>query len=160
MLSGLIQQFERLASELLAAAYHEDEAKVDRIDGQIQDLIDRLSRIRVHSRNDITAQIGFFKRLAQQNCEDGSSVRRYTDTMASLFDRYMDLNTGLNPGGGGLMAAPVHEGYDPSVHELAFDCLQERVAIIGLDYRYIYLQQAQCRFSPEAGVRLHRPASV
>ncbi|MBU4531097.1 MAG: PAS domain-containing protein [Hoeflea sp.] len=146
MLSGLIQQFERLANELVAAAYHEDEARVDRIDARIQELIDRLFRMRVHSRNDISAQIGFFKRLAERNCEDGSSVRRYTDAMTALFERYMDLNAGLVPRDDGLMVLPLQEGYDPSVQEMALDCLQERVAIIGLDYRYIYCNKRNADF--------------
>ena len=146
MLSGLIQQFERLASELVAAAYHEDEARVDRIDAQIQELIDRLFRMRVHSRSEIAAQIGFFRRLAQRNCEDGSSVRRYTDAMTALFERYMDMNADLIPADDTPMAVPVREGYDPSVQEMALDCLQERVAIIGLDYRYIYCNKRNADF--------------
>ena len=146
MLSGLIQQFERLANELVAAAYHEDEAKVDRIDAQIQAVIDRLFRMRVRSRSEIYAQIGFFKRLAQRNFKDGGSVQRYTDAMTSLFERYMDLNAGLIPADDGLMDVAVPEGYDPSVQEMALDCLQERVAIIGLDYRYIYCNRRNAEF--------------
>ena len=146
MLSGLIQQFERLAGDLVAAAYHEDEAEVDRIDARIQALIERIFRIRVRSRAEVSAQIGFFKRLAQKNCEDGSSVARYTDAMTALFERYMDLAGGLEPETAGLGPGPLHEGYDPSLHELALDCLQERVVIIGLDYRYIYCNKRNAEF--------------
>ncbi|MEP3438663.1 MAG: PAS domain-containing protein [Hoeflea sp.] len=146
MLSQLVQEYEYLANQLLAAACHEDEAAVDRIDARIQILIDRLFALRVHSRSEISAQIGFFKRLAQRNCEDGSSVWRYTDAMTSLFERYMDFDTGLKPGMPGLAYLPVLDGYDPSVHELALDCLPERVAIIGLDYRYIYCNKRNADF--------------
>jgi len=146
MLSGLIQQFERLAGDLVTAASHENEAEVGRIDARIQGLTERLFRIRVRSRSEILAQIGFFKRLAQKNSEDGSSVTRYTDAMTSLFERYMDLGAGLKPEAAGLMTVPVQDGYDPSVHELALDCLPERVAIIGLDYRYIYCNKRNAEF--------------
>ncbi|WP_052161228.1 PAS domain-containing protein [Hoeflea sp. BAL378] len=146
MLSGLIQQFERLANDLLAAAQQEDEAEIERIDARIQALIERLARLRARSRSDISAQIGFFRRLALRNCEDGSSVGRYTQTMMSLFDRYMDMNAGIRPPAAGLLHQPVADGYDPSVQELALDCLQERVAIIGLDYRYIYCNKRNADF--------------
>tara|TARA_R110002020_G_scaffold200364_5_gene402589 strand:+ start:2625 stop:3323 length:699 start_codon:yes stop_codon:yes gene_type:complete len=146
MLSGLIQQFERLANDLLAAAQREDEAEIERIDARIQALIERLSGLHARSRSDISAQINFFRRLALRNCEDGSSVGRYTETMTQLFERYMDLNAGIRPEAAGLLHLPVAEGYDPSVHELALDCLQERVAIIGLDYRYLYCNKRNADF--------------
>ncbi|OCW57634.1 PAS domain-containing protein [Hoeflea olei] len=146
MLSELIQQFERLSSELLAAAQREDEAAVEKIDQRIQGLIGRLSRLRARDRSEVWAQIAFFRRLALRNCEDGSSVRRYTQLMMSLFDRYMDPDAGLKPEIQGQAYLPVPEGYDPSVHELALECLPERVAIIGLDYRYIYCNKRNADF--------------
>lgn len=146
MLFGLIQQFERLARELVAAAYNEDEARVDRIDARIQAVIDRLFRLRARNRSEMSAQIEFFKRLAQRNCEDGSSVGRYTDAMTTLFDRYLDSSPDLLSADGRLVRAPLQEGYDPSVHELVLDCLPERVAIIGLDYRYIYCNKRNADF--------------
>ncbi|WP_047029354.1 PAS domain-containing protein [Hoeflea sp. IMCC20628] len=144
MLYELIQQFERIASELLLAVRREDEDQVDRLDVRLQHVVRSIFEMQARSRSEMSTQINFFNRLALRDCEDGSSVGRYTDMMSSLFDRYMDSSIALKAARSEQQM--LVEGYDPSLHELVLDSVLERVAVIGLDYRYIYCNKRNADF--------------
>ena len=146
MLYELIQQFERIASELLLAVRREDEDQVDRLDVRLQNVVRSIFEMQARSRSEISTQINFFNRLALRDCEDGSSVGRYTDMMSSLFDRYMDSNDTFKASRSTAAQHLLADGYDPSLHELVLDSIPERVAVIGLDYRYIYCNKRNADF--------------
>jgi PAS domain-containing protein len=146
MLSALIQNFDQLGNELLVAVGRGDEAEINRIDAQLQPLTRQIFEFEARDHSEVVAQIAFFNRLAMKNCEDDSSVRRYTTMMSNLFVRY------LEPGGAGntlsskVTQAALIDGYDPSLHELVLDSIPERVAVFDLDYRYIYCNQRNAEF--------------
>ena len=146
MLSGLIQDFERLSAELCSVVRHGDESEVAAVDARLQVLTRKLFKLQVYNRSEIMIQIRFFGKLAQLNCEDGYSVRRYTDMMTSLFKRYLDSSVAQRPVNSGFSQIAMLDGYDPSVPELALDSLSERVAVFGLDYRYLYCNKANADF--------------
>ena len=146
MLSGLIQQFEMLAKELTIAVGGDHETEVQRLDLQLQELISRIYDLHARSNGEISAQIGFFKRLAVRDFDDGVSVRRYTSMMSSLFNRYLEPGARLEPGHAMLTPHLLPHGYDPSVHEKILDSLPERVELIGLDCRYIYCNARNAAF--------------
>ena len=152
MLSGLIQQFESLANELTIAVRCGHEAEVQALDLQLQRLIGRIFAVHARSRGDISAQIGFFNRLAVRDCDDGVSVRRYTGMMTALFHRYLEPDAGARPGPRAKTQHLLPNGYDPSVHEMLLDSVPERVAVISLDFRYIYCN------APNAAFHAKRPA--
>jgi len=146
MLSDLIRKFDQLSDELLVAVRRGDESEINLIDAQVQPLTRRIFDYDAHNHKEIMAQIGFFNRLAMKNCEDDFSVRRYTTMMSTLFVRYLETGgerkaTPSRPGQGRL-----DEGYDPSLQELVLDSIPERVAVIGLDYRYIYCNRRNAEF--------------
>jgi len=146
MLYELIQQFDRIASQLLSAVGREDEEQISRLDAQLQMIMLQIFHIQARSRSDISIQIGFFNRLALRNCEDCGSVGRYTKMMTSLFDRYMDFGAELKKTRSVSELDMLPEGYDPSLHELVLESVPERVAVIGLDYRYLYCNKRNADF--------------
>ena len=146
MLSGFIQQFERIADDLALAVRCGNEDEVQSIDAQLQTLVSRIFGMHAQNRTEMSAQISFFQRLAVKNCEDGSSVGRYTSMMMSLFERYMDQDVKPEPVIPGPEPALMPEGCDPSLSEMVLDSVQERVAVVGLDYRYIYCNKNNAEF--------------
>ena len=156
MLSGLIQQFESLANELTIAVRCGHEAEVQALDLQLQRLIGRIFAVHARSRGDISAQIGFFNRLAVRDCDDGVSVRRYTGMMTALFHRYLEPDAGARPGPRAKTQHLLPNGYDPSVHEMLLDSVPERVAVISLDFRYIYCNAPNAAFHAKAEAEVSR----
>lgn len=146
MLSALIQKFDQLGNELLIAVRHGDEKEINRVDAQLQPLTRQIFEFRARDHSEIMAQIAFFNHLAMKNCEDDGSVRRYTTMMSSLFVRYLESTGGAKPEGLKQDMPPLLEGYDPAVHEIILDSLQERVAVFDLDYRYIYCNRRNAEF--------------
>ncbi|WP_417433938.1 PAS domain-containing protein [Hoeflea sp.] len=146
MLSALIQKFDKLGNELLLAVRRGDEDEINRVDAQLQPLTRRIFEFEASDYNEIMAQIAFFNRLAMKNCEDDSSVRRYTAMMSTLFVRYLEPKDGPKPVAAKRELPPLFEGYDPSLQELVLDSLEERVAAFDLDYRYIYCNQRNAEF--------------
>lgn len=146
MLSDLIRKFDQLSDELLFAVRRGDESEINLIDMQLQPLTRRIFDFDARNQSEIMAQIGFFNRLAMMNCEDDFSVRRYTTMMSRLFMRYLESSGGQNSSQSRLEQVPLDEGYDPSLQELVLDSIPERVAVIGLDYRYIYCNRRNAEF--------------
>ncbi|WP_350082438.1 PAS domain-containing protein [Hoeflea sp.] len=77
--------------------------------------------------------------------------------MTELFHRYLDPVEGFQessahspdrskPFPARETGGPLAEGYDPSSHELLLDSLGERIAVVGLDYRYIYTNKRNAEF--------------
>lgn len=152
MLSNLIDDFERACNDLLMAVRRGDESAVNQIDAEIQPLMHTIFRQHARNRDEITLQLEFFARLAVRNCEDDVGVRRYTGMMKALFDRY--LPSAVNPDLADTEAGQgaLSDGYDASLHEMLLDSVPERVAVVGLDYRYLYTNQ------PNADFHLKRPS--
>lgn len=146
MLSALIQKFDQLGNELLLAVRHDDEDEISRVDAQLQPLTRQIFDYVARDHTEIMAQIAFFNRLAMKNCEDDSSVRRYTTMMSTLFVRYLDLNGRRKYPAPKRSLPALNDGYDPALHELVLDSLQERVAVFDLGYRYIYCNQRNAEF--------------
>lgn len=146
MLSDLIRKFDHLSDELLGAVRRGDEGEISQIDTQLQPLTRRIFEFDAVDHSDIMAQIGFFNRLAMKNCEDDFSVKRYTTMMSTLFARYLESHGTRKPLPSRLEQMPVSDGYDPSLQELVLDSIPERVAVIGLDYRYIYCNSRNAEF--------------
>lgn len=170
MLLRLIGTFEDQCTRLLLAVRQGDEAAVSRIDSDIQPLIQRIFRFYARDSKEAIQQLRFFARLAVRNSEDDKSVSRYTDMMTMLFDRYIGLGLNFSQPeilqiqdwvGGSARAisrSPIAEGYDPSPHELVLDSLPERIAVVGLDYHYIYTNKRNGDFHgkpPSAFVGRH-----
>lgn len=144
MLSGLIQKYDSISEDLLAAVGRGQDEKVQVLDGCLQDLIRRIFDVNARTQSDISEQIGFFKRLADSDYEDSVSVRRYTSMMSSLFCRYLEAESRRSRA---LPEPPMLvEGYDPTLHEIVLDLMPERVAVIGRDYRYIYCNAPNAAF--------------
>ncbi len=170
MLLKLIGTFEDQCAKLLSAVRRGDEAAVIRLDSEIQPLIQRIFRFYARDNKQAIQQLRFFARLAVRNSEDDDSVSRYTDMMAVLFERYLSAGLvfsqpeiaqikdwmSVSPK---ASADPAFaEGYDPSPHELVLDSLPERIAVVGLDYRYIYTNKRNGEFHgkpPSAFVGRH-----
>lgn len=146
MLCELIQQFDRIAGQLLVAVGRDDAEQVSRLDAQLQTAMRHIFDLQAQSRSDMSLQIDFFNRLALRHCEDCGSVGRYTDMMSSLFERYLDSGAGLTTIRSGVGQDWLPDGYDPSLHELVLDSVPERVAVIGLDYRYLYCNKRNAEF--------------
>lgn len=146
MLSDLIRKFDHLSDELLVAVRRGDEGEINQIDRQLQPLTRRIFDFDAVNHNEIMAQIGFFNRLAMRNCEDDFSVKRYTTMMSTLFARYLASNDTRKSLPSQLEQISVCDGYDPSLQELVLDSIPERVAVIGLDYRYIYCNSRNAEF--------------
>lgn len=158
MLLKLIGTFEDQCTELLLAVRHGDEASVARIDSDIQPLIQRIFRFYARDNKEAIQQLRFFARLAVRNSEDDDSVSRYTDMMAALFERYLSaglafsrpeiaqIQDWVSVPSKALADQAFAEGYDPSPHELVLDSLPERIAVVGLDYRYIYTNKRNGEF--------------
>lgn len=154
MLSRLIADFENLCHTLVGAVRRGDEQEVSRIDEQLMPLMRRIFSYEGVSRSEISEQLSFFAGLAVRNCEDDASVRRYTGMMVALTNRYLDQAhdavtdacalTAGNPAQ--IKSSAPSEGYDLSVTEMILDTLPERVAVIGRDYRYIYVNEHNARF--------------
>jgi PAS domain-containing protein len=145
MLQALIDEFEALSSELLAAVRAGDEAAVDRIDVKMQPLVQRIFNICARNREEALQQLDFFARLAVRNCDDDGSVSHYTEFISALFDRYL-ASFSVSPTRMEAVTPAVPDGYDSSLHELLLDSVPERVAVVGLDYRYIYTNQRNADF--------------
>lgn len=73
-------------------------------------------------------------------------MSRYTGMMMKLFDRYLDANANPTRAVSDLEGHALPHGYDASLHELLLDSVPERVAVIGLDYRYLYTNQRNAEF--------------
>jgi PAS domain-containing protein len=146
MLSDLIQKFDQLGNELLLAVRHGEEDEINRIDAQLHPLTRLIFDFEARDHSEIMAQIAFFNRLAMKNCEDDSSVRRYTTMMSTLFVRYLEPNGSRKRFASKNELPPLFVGYDPALHELVLDSLEERVAVFDLGYRYIYCNQRNAEF--------------
>lgn len=152
MLPKLIEEFDDLCSDLLASVRRGDETRVNQIDAEIQPLLRRIFSFHASEPAEIRLQLGFFSRLAVQNSEDDESVSRYTHMMTALFDRYLEFSVAPSPRRAAALPPPLStaerlpSGYDASLHELLLDSVPERVAVVGLDYRYIYCNQRNADF--------------
>jgi len=149
MLSELISKFEVLCATLSAAVRGGNDALVSETDAQLAPLFRRIFDHGSQCPVEVQMQIAFFSKLAVDNCEDDTSVKRNTDFMIALFNRYLAASTGAQP----VAARPTSEasglpaeGYDTSIHELALDSVPERIAVVSRDYRYIYCNENNARF--------------
>ncbi|MGJ8569801.1 MAG: PAS domain-containing protein [Hoeflea sp.] len=66
--------------------------------------------------------------------------------MSRLFLRYLDSGSRQKKLPSRLEQVRLDDGYDPSLQELVLDSIPERVAVIGLDYRYIYCNRRNAEF--------------
>jgi PAS domain-containing protein len=170
MLLKLIGTFEDQCTKLLSAVRHGDESAVGRIDSEIQPLIQRIFQFYARDNKEAIQQLRFFARLAVRNSEDDDSVARYTDMMTALFDRYLRAGLAFSPPeredldqepgapSQALADRTLADGYDPSPQELVLDSLPDRIAVVGLDYRYIYTNKRNGDFhgkSPSSFVGRH-----
>lgn len=152
MLSQLIGEFEALCLKLAISVSRGDEHDVARIDGQLAPLMRSIFAHEGADRMEIARQLSFFAGLAVSNCEDDASVRRYTGMMIALTNRYLDRSAYPLPVTSREAAkrqaetsAPT-DGYDLSVPEMILNSIPERVAVIGRDYRYIYVNEPNASF--------------
>lgn len=146
MLSALIQKFDQLGNELLVAVRRGDEDQISWVDAQLQPLTRQIFEFQARDHSEMMAQIAFFNRLAMKNCEDDTSVRRYTSMMSSLFVRYLEADRSPVPLTPKRALSLLADGYDPALHELVLESLSERVAVFDLDYRYIYCNRRNAEF--------------
>lgn len=146
MLSKLIDDFERACDDLLGAVRRGNEAAVNQIDAEIQPLVHSIFRQHARNREEMTLQLDFFARLAVRNCEDDEGVRRYTGMMKALFERYLPSGVSQDVAETEAGQPALSEGYDASLHEMLLDSVPERVAVVGLDYRYLYTNQQNADF--------------
>lgn len=146
MLIALIESFERLGKDLALSVRRGDEAEINMLDARLQPLTRRIFNFQARSYCEVMTQIGFFNKLCMQNCEDDSSVRRYTTMAAELLERYRTEGDIAKTGMPTLPDIPLVDGYDPSLQEMILDSVPERVAVVGLDYRYIYCNQRNADF--------------
>lgn len=149
MLSHLIGRFHELSRHLAVAVRNEDEDAVLQIDQEIVEVERRILSCSAKGRHEIDRQIGFFSDLVARHSSDADSVLKYTAMLTSLFSRYFDAeSTGrINPV---QRRGKISRGYDTSVAELVLDSLPERVAVVDLDYRYIYTNERNAAFHGEA----------
>lgn len=146
MLLVLVEEFECLSTELNVAVRHGDEALIAKTDAEIQPLIKRIFEFCARDREDVNRQLQFFAQLAVQNCYDDESVRRYTDMMVALNDRYLGSSQAAFSVRREANSPLMPDGYDVSLHELLLDSFQDRIAVLDLDYRYIYTNQCNADF--------------
>lgn len=146
MLSELIQRFNKLRDELIVAVRSGDESSVGKIDPLLLVLKRRIFAFQARNRFEIAAQQKFFADLASKSCGDEESVSRYTGMMMKLFDRYLDADSRRSRAASDSEGHALPHGYDASLHELLLDSVPERVAVIGLDYRYLYTNQCNAEF--------------
>lgn len=153
MLQAFIVEFETLCSELFMAVRRGDENIVNRIDAEIQPSLQRIFRFQARNSDEAVRQLQFFANLAVRNCEDDDSVSRYTDMMTELFHRYLDPVATFQEPPARPKPHPVRDqgchlvdGYDPSPHQMLLDSMEERIAVVGLDYRYIYTNKRNAEF--------------
>lgn len=143
MLSKHIELFDRFGADLAEAIRHDDEAEILKAD---RALVDQLQKILSHhatERPEIDHQIQFLSALMDRNADDIDSVVKYKSALLALFARYLD-----DMGGDGLVAksALTRSRNDASPQEMLLDSLEERVGVVGLDYRYIFTNERNAQF--------------
>lgn len=142
MLSRHVELFGRFGADLVDAIRRDDEAAILKAD---RALVEQLEKILAHhavDRREIDCQIRFLSTLMDQHADDIDSMKKYKTAMLALFDRYLD-----EAGGDGVIAkAGTRSGNDASPQEMLLDSLEERVGVIGLDYRYIFTNERNAQF--------------
>lgn len=143
MLARHIELFDRFSADLAEAVRRDDEAAILKAD---RALVDQLQIILAHhatDRPEIDRQIRFLSTLMDRSADDVDSVIKYKSALLALFARYLD-----EVGGDGVFAKTVatRSRNDASPQEMLLDSLDERVGVVGLDYRYIFTNERNAQF--------------
>ena len=143
MLSRHIELFDRFGADLAEAIRRDDQAAILKAD---RALVDQLQKILAHHATDrleIDRQIRFLSTLMERNADDVDSVIKYKTALLALFARYLD-----EAGGDGVLAKSVvtRSRNDASPQEMLLNSLEERVGVVGLDYRYIFTNERNAQF--------------
>lgn len=142
MLARHIELFDRFGADLAEAIRRDDQAEILKAD---RALVDQLQKILSHhatERPEIDHQIQFLSALIDRNADDIDSVIRYKAALLALFARYLD-ETG---GDGVAKSAVTRNRNDASPQDMLLDSLEERVGVVGLDYRYIFTNERNAQF--------------
>jgi PAS domain-containing protein len=156
VLKTLIDRFWVKYAQIHHAVCSGETFLIDFLDGEIDPLLTAIENTRAETVEDARLQFQFLLELLKREAEDQSNVLRHSNALSRLAERYFverdtghfGVRDGAEPTTPALVRAegPTHvsetradrSGFDAA----AMEGLEDRVSVIGLDYRYIYLNKA------------------
>lgn len=156
VLKTLIDRFWIKYAQIHHAVCSGETFLIDFLDGEIDPLLTAIENARAETVEDARLQFQFLLELLKREAEDQSNVLRHSNALSRLAERYFVARDTGHFGVRELAESttPVlvrsegltqeigtqagNSGFDAS----AMEGLEDRVSVIGLDYRYIYLNKA------------------
>ncbi len=123
-----------------------DDRLVRLLDRELDPLISAVVNYRAADMQEVQLQLRFVGNLIREDADDRSCVLRHAATLSILLDRYFGSEAKLcsdipadAPRVSGL-------GEDYLLNESILNNLPDRVAVVTLDYRYLYANPAHANF--------------
>ncbi|NGO63094.1 PAS domain-containing protein [Rhizobium daejeonense] len=123
-----------------------DDRLVRLLDRELDPLISAVVNYRAADMQEVQLQLRFVGNLIREDADDRSCVLRHAATLSILLDRYFGSEAKLcsdipadAPRVSGL-------GEDDLLNESILNNLPDRVAVVTLDYRYLYANPAHANF--------------
>ena len=146
--SSLFPLFEAVSlknTQLQQAIRVGDDHLVRLLDRELDPLISAVVDYHARDMAEIHLQLRFVGNLIREDADDRSCVQRHAAVLSILLDRYFGdrkLDAVAAPSLEVAGIAARLEGEDGYLNESILDSMPDRVAVVTLDYRYLYANRA------------------
>ncbi|WP_315853032.1 PAS domain-containing protein [Rhizobium terricola] len=127
-----------------------DDHLVRLLDRELDPLIAAVIDYHAADLAEIHLQLRFISNLIREDADDRSCVQRHAAVLSVLLDRYFGDNTankGRSPSSHGEVPLEARvQGEDGLLNESILNSLPDRVAVLTLDYRYLYANPAHAAY--------------
>ncbi|MCJ7993000.1 PAS domain-containing protein [Rhizobium cremeum] len=123
-----------------------DDHLVRLLDRELDPLISAVVNYRAADMREIQLQLRFVGNLIREDADDRSCVLRHAATLSVLLDRYFGSEAMAGGDVPAVAPRPLEADGDDLLNESILNNLPDRVAVVTLDYRYLYANPAHANF--------------
>ncbi|PZU85797.1 MAG: diguanylate cyclase [Shinella sp.] len=123
-----------------------DDQLVRLLDRELDPLISAVVNYRAVNMREVQLQLRFVGNLIREDADDRSCVLRHAATLSILLDRYFGSDVKAASDVPTDAPKALGLGEDDLLNESILNNLPDRVAVVTLDYRYLYANPAHASF--------------
>ncbi|SIQ15652.1 PAS domain S-box-containing protein [Rhizobium sp. RU20A] len=145
----LVDRFWLKHAQLQQAVESSNDALVDSLDRELDDLIKAIHEIEADGFEDARLQFEFFTSLMKAEAQDFACVTRNSELLSQLAQRYFDTDMAAKERYGirlpeTLRPNPLSQ--ETYLNEAILDAMPDRIAVVTTDYRYLYSNPANAAY--------------
>ncbi|WP_377289458.1 PAS domain-containing protein [Rhizobium sp. SG2393] len=145
----LVDRFWLKHAQLQQAIESSNDALVDSLDRELDDLLHAIHEIEADGFDDARIQFEFFTALTKVEAQDFACVTRNSELLSQLADRYFDEDA-ISRGRYGMRLPEIFQpnplSQETYLNEAILDAMPDRIAVVTTDYRYLYSNPANAAY--------------